>query len=227
MQGAFPVPGGPLWETLYTHPRHLTGYERQYTYEMRDDIFSLGICLLEIALWKSLFTWVPGSPGSFQVNKDVIDLSDSRFRAEVQAQDKPTTFATIPAPPGAAAERVPLFALPGNPASALVTFHIFVIPALRRLGGWPEARCRLPSVRVQIQESMRLDPRPEYHRALIRVAPEGLKAYSTGGQRSSRVASLKGANGLVALPPRVEGGASKLEIGDYVEAIVIGELQME
>ena len=139
---------------------------------------------------------------------------------------KPTTFASIPTPGGRVA-RVPLFALPGNPASALVTFHIFVIPALRRLGGWPEARCRLPSVRVQIQESMRLDPRPEYHRAIIRVAPEGLKAYSTGGQRSSRVASLKGANGLVALPPRVEGGASKLEIGDYVEAIIIGELQME
>ncbi|EJF62323.1 molybdenum cofactor biosynthesis protein [Dichomitus squalens LYAD-421 SS1] len=138
---------------------------------------------------------------------------------------KPTTFASIPTP-GERVERVPLFALPGNPASALVMFHIFVIPALRRLGGWPEVRCRLPSVRVQIQESLRLDPRPEYHRAIIRVAPEGLKAYSTGGQRSSRVASLKGANGLIALPPRVEGGASKLEIGDYVEAILIGELQM-
>ena len=139
---------------------------------------------------------------------------------------KPTTFASVPTP-GGRVPRVPLFALPGNPASALVTFHIFVIPALRRLGGWPEARCRLPSVRVQIQESMRLDPRPEYHRAIIRVAAEGLKAYSTGGQRSSRVASLKGANGLVALPPRVEGGAGKLEVGDYVEAIIIGELQME
>ena len=121
---------------------------------------------------------------------------------------------------------MPLLALPGNPASALVMFHVFVIPALRRLGGWPEVRCRLPSVRVQIQESLRLDPRPEYHRAVIRAAPEGLRAYSTGGQRSSRVASLKGANGLIALPPRAEGGPSKLEVGDYVEAILIGELQM-
>ena len=73
---------------------------------------------------------------------------------------------------------------------------------------------------------MRLDSRPEYHRAIIKVAPEGFKAYSTGGQRSSRVASLKGANGLIALPPRPERGPSKLEIGDYVEAIIIGELQM-
>ncbi|CDO73824.1 hypothetical protein BN946_scf185015.g153 [Trametes cinnabarina] len=139
---------------------------------------------------------------------------------------KPTTFATIPTPNGRS-ERVPIFALPGNPASALVMFHVFVIPALRKLGGWPESRCRLPSVRVQIQESMRLDPRPEYHRAIIRAAPAGFKAYSTGGQRSSRVASLKGANGLIALPARGERGPSKLEIGDFVEAIVIGELLME
>ena len=63
---------------------------------------------------------------------------------------KPTTFATIPTPNGRT-ERVPLFALPGNPASALVTFHVFVIPALRRLRGWPQDRCRLPSVRVQVR----------------------------------------------------------------------------
>ena len=64
---------------------------------------------------------------------------------------KPTTFATIPAPAGGqGSASVPLFALPGNPASALVTFHIFVVPALRKLGGWPSARCRLPSVRVQV-----------------------------------------------------------------------------
>ncbi|KAH9855051.1 MoaB/Mog domain-containing protein [Lenzites betulinus] len=139
---------------------------------------------------------------------------------------KPTTFATVPTP-GGRSERVPLFALPGNPASALVMFHVFVIPALRKLGGWPEDRCRLPSVRVQIQESMRLDSRPEYHRAVIKASPVGFKAYSTGGQRSSRVASLKGANGLVALPPRGERGPSKLEIGDLVEAILIGEVLME
>ncbi|KAI0331312.1 hypothetical protein GY45DRAFT_1353476 [Cubamyces sp. BRFM 1775] len=139
---------------------------------------------------------------------------------------KPTTFATVPTP-GGRNERVPIFALPGNPASALVMFHVFVIPALRKLGGWPDARCRLPSVRVQIQESMRLDPRPEYHRAIVKSSVSGFKAYSTGGQRSSRVASLKGANGLIALPARSERGPSKLEIGDVVEAIMIGEMQME
>lgn len=60
---------------------------------------------------------------------------------------KPTTFATVSIP---SARRKPIFALPGNPASALVTFYIFVVPALRKLGGWPEEKCQLPRVRVQV-----------------------------------------------------------------------------
>jgi len=134
---------------------------------------------------------------------------------------KPTTFATIPTPKG----QVPMFALPGNPASALVTFHVFVVPALRRLGGWPAAMCQLPRVKVKIQHEMKLDPRVEFHRVVIRAESDGMKAYSTGGQRSSRVASLAGANGLVALPVLTENGPKALQPGEYAEAIVIGELQ--
>jgi gephyrin len=63
---------------------------------------------------------------------------------------KPTTFATIPMTEGNTTIQKPIFALPGNPASALVTFYIFVVPALRRLGGWPERMCALPRVQVQV-----------------------------------------------------------------------------
>jgi gephyrin len=158
---------------------------------------------------------------------------------------KPTTFASIPG--GKNGERKPVFALPGNPASALVTFHVFVVPALRKMGGWPTAQCQLPRVRVlvcsfykkilyalaslirfvwQLQNEMKLDPRTEFHRVVIRVGKEELTATSTGGQRSSRVASLSGANGLVMLPPRKEHGPQKLEQGEFAEAVVIGEIQM-
>lgn len=74
---------------------------------------------------------------------------------------------------------------------------------------------------------MRLDPRPEYHRVIIKASPTGLKAYSTGGQRSSRVASLSGANGFVALPAKQGDGPDSLKAGDIVEAMIVGELQME
>jgi gephyrin len=65
---------------------------------------------------------------------------------------KPIAFATIPSQKQG--KEVPLFALPGNPASALVTFQVFVVPALRILGGWPLDQCQLPRVPVQVRTSL-------------------------------------------------------------------------
>ncbi|KAJ6464590.1 MoaB/Mog domain-containing protein [Mycena sanguinolenta] len=133
---------------------------------------------------------------------------------------KPTTFATIPCAGGIAK---PVFALPGNPASALVTFNIFVVPALRKLGGWPEARCHLARVPVKLASPMNLDPRTEFHRVTVRADAEGLRAFSTGGQRSSRVASLSGANGFVVLPMKTPE-KSQLDVGTVVPAVLIGDI---
>ncbi|KAF9562478.1 hypothetical protein CPC08DRAFT_706685 [Agrocybe pediades] len=155
---------------------------------------------------------------------------------------KPTTFATVPFKDASGVTvRKQIFALPGNPASALVTFYIFVIPALRMLGGYPERLQQLPRIKVQIQNDMPLDPRTEFHRVIVKshfdpsASPSGmiLKAYSTGGQRSSRVASLCEANALVILPPLFEaenGDPSPrktvLEKGEYAQALLIGEIEM-
>jgi molybdopterin biosynthesis enzyme len=51
------------------------------------------------------------------------------------------------------------------------------------------------------------------------------EAFNTGGQRSSRVASLSGANGLVVLPQR-KSSMSALQAGDAVEAVIISELHV-
>ncbi|KAG5220933.1 molybdenum cofactor biosynthesis protein [Salix suchowensis] len=101
---------------------------------------------------------------------------------------KPTTFATIPTADGG---KKPIFALPGNPASALVTFNVFVVPALRKLGGWPSDLCQLPRVKVKVRrnlrqsgdrchkDSMKLDTRTEFHRVVVRSTNDGLLAMST------------------------------------------------
>ncbi|KAJ2750418.1 hypothetical protein IWQ56_007039, partial [Coemansia nantahalensis] len=85
---------------------------------------------------------------------------------------KPTTFATVP---GAGF----VFALPGNPVSALVAFHMFVAPAVRKfsghllaLGAADPARVRRalrPSVTAVLDsDEIRLDRvRPEYVRGLL------------------------------------------------------------
>ena len=82
----YPYPRGANWETLYTHPRHF-GW-RQYKSQMRDDIFSLGVCLLEVALWKSFFRWNTKT-NKYEDNNEVVDLTADRMRREARAQGKP------------------------------------------------------------------------------------------------------------------------------------------
>lgn len=145
---------------------------------------------------------------------------------------KPTTFATIPASSLSSAASgqhqrdKQIFALPGNPASALVTFHLFVLPCLRKLSGFPTSAWHLPTVKVQATSAMRLDPRPEFHRVSIQPIsePPYLVARSTGGQRSSRTVSLAYANGLVCLPSSSEKDKKDVVAGDIVDAILIGQL---
>ncbi len=141
-----------------------------------------------------------------------------------------TTFASIPSTIGPPKL---VFALPGNPASALVTFHLFCLPALRGLGGWPVSRRNLPRIKVLLGNDMPLDPREEFHRVIVTPSADVNKAgllvaTSTGGQRSSRVASLCGANGFVHLPMREkeEGGREVMKKGELADAVMIGEIQL-
>lgn len=136
---------------------------------------------------------------------------------------KPTTFATVPRPESTS--RTLAFALPGNPASAIVTFHLFVLPALRKYSGYEQYH--LPTIRVTVKQDIQLDPRPEYHRVVVEQGNDGkLYALSTGGQRSSRVGSLKKANALLSLPSSKDVGHKRkfIPTGDTIEAIMIGPL---
>lgn len=148
---------------------------------------------------------------------------------------KPTTFASVPFKPSApqttqhGRESRLVFSLPGNPASALVTLNLFVLPSLHKTSGLGQAggsNLGLPIARVILAHSLRLDPkRTEYHRAVVSAESDGrLLATSTGitgsGQRSSRVGSMARANALLILPPG-DGSAKK---GDFVRALMMGPL---
>ncbi|KAK0112765.1 hypothetical protein ONS95_014499 [Cadophora gregata] len=137
---------------------------------------------------------------------------------------KPTTFATVPVKNNAG-ERVSkvIFSLPGNPVSAIVTLHLFVLPSLHHASG--VAPAGLPRVQVTLDHKFRLDPqRSEYHRAIVVLGKDGLMhASSTGGQRSSRVGSLKSANALLCLPAAEE----TLSKASKVDALLMGRLRSE
>ncbi|RCI08383.1 hypothetical protein L249_8950 [Ophiocordyceps polyrhachis-furcata BCC 54312] len=133
---------------------------------------------------------------------------------------KPTTFATIPFKDdaGQRVSRV-IFSLPGNPASALVTLHLFVLPSLHKQCGISPVG--LPKVPAVLAHDFAMDVRPEYHRAVVSVGQDGLlTASSTGGQRSSKVGSLRSANALVCMP----AGDGKLKKGDRVDVLLMSSV---
>lgn len=136
---------------------------------------------------------------------------------------KPTTFATVPFKTnnGEDAKKA-IFSLPGNPASAIVTLNLFVLPSLHIASGVEPAG--LPRVPVHLSHGFKLDTqRNEYHRVVVTVGKDGLLwAASTGKQRSSMVGSMKGANALLCLPT---GPGESLEKGDKCDALLMGAVR--
>ncbi|KAI8384612.1 MoaB/Mog domain-containing protein [Radiomyces spectabilis] len=130
---------------------------------------------------------------------------------------KPTTFATIPEVSG----HKLIFALPGNPVSATVTFYLFVLPALRRLSGNSQPDNVL--IPVTMDHDIALDGRPEYHRVRVSISENGLVAESTGKQQSSRMLSLSAANGLLQLPASSDH-QSAIKKGETVSCLLLAPL---
>ena len=132
---------------------------------------------------------------------------------------KPATFAST----SWGSDHKLLFALPGNPVSALVTSQLFVLPALRKLAGHSSP---LPTkIKAKLPQAIELDPRPEYRRVMLSWQPEEHVpvAMPTGSQCSSRLMSMRTANALLVLPPRKES-LTRLPAGHVVDALVIGEM---
>mmetsp|Transcript_15187 Transcript_15187/g.26800 ORF Transcript_15187/g.26800 Transcript_15187/m.26800 type:complete len:583 (+) Transcript_15187:97-1845(+) len=136
---------------------------------------------------------------------------------------KPLVFATVPRTDGGS---LLVFALPGNPVSSVVTFHLVVEPCLRVLLGWREPRHE--RIMCRLAHDLTIDPvRPEYHRVELSTDNNGsLLANSTGFQRSSALGSMLGATALLELPNRQQnGGSSVVHKGSVLPCILIGQLK--
>ncbi len=128
---------------------------------------------------------------------------------------KPVTFATI--------DGKPCFAMPGFPVSALVSFEVFVRPALQKMAGHTHIyRQREPATLAHAFKHNAA--RTEFQRvALTRHADGKLTASTTGFQGSGRLLSMSGANGLVVLPH----GQGNFAAGSVVEALLTGPIKTE
>ncbi len=128
-----------------------------------------------------------------------------------------TTVAMQPGKPqgfGVLAGRVPVFALPGNPVSVLVSFHVHVVPALRRLLGRTELR---PLERATAAVDWRCPPgRRQYLPALVDETGGPLplvRPSAAGGSGSHLVASLAAAQALAVVPAEVDAVTAGDEVG--------------
>lgn len=122
---------------------------------------------------------------------------------------KPFTFATLP-------EGKVAFGLPGFPVSSLVTFEVFVRPALRKMQGLAQLQRPMLPVRLGYDARATAD-RTEYQRVTLRRDGGELVAETTGSQSSSRLMSLAGAHALVRIPP----GGQGIKAGTTVEAMIL------
>lgn len=124
---------------------------------------------------------------------------------------KPFAFSTLP-PNGA-----PVFGLPGNPVSALVSYELFARPSLRFMSG----HARLDRPRMAATAEVGLSRQPDGRLHLARVvafvrADGSLAVRPSGGQGSHQLRALAAANALVFLPDG-DGVAA----GERVEVMVL------
>jgi len=108
---------------------------------------------------------------------------------------KPFAFSTVG--PG----QVPVFGLPGNPVSALVSYELFARPALRLMAG--HRTLGRPVIRARAGADLRrpVDGKLHLVRVTLTPGPDGtFVARPSGGQSSHQMLALAGANALVALP---------------------------
>ncbi len=123
---------------------------------------------------------------------------------------KPITFGSL--------GKRPVWGLPGNPVSAMVTFELFVRPALLKMCG--RRRLTRPRVRVRALAAV---PNPGPRRGYLRVSLEptacGLGARLTGEQGSAILRSMVAADGLAVVPPD-----TVISPGEDIEVILLREL---
>uniref|UniRef100_A0A4W3I5C6 Gephyrin n=1 Tax=Callorhinchus milii TaxID=7868 RepID=A0A4W3I5C6_CALMI len=175
------------------------------------------------------------SMGEKDYLKQVLDIdlhAQIHFGRVFMKPGLPTTFATLDidgirkiifALPAGAVEADGDIGSEGNPVSAVVTCNLFVIPALRKMQGILDPRPTI--IKARLSCDVKLDPRPEYHRCILTWHhQEPLPwAQSTGNQMSSRLMSMRSANGLLMLPPKTEQYV-ELHKGEVVDVMVIGRL---
>jgi molybdopterin molybdotransferase len=150
------------------------------------------------------------SVGAFDVVKVAVEqLGALDFWKVNMRPGKPLVFGQV--------RGVPFAGLPGNPVSAMVTFDVFLRPAIRKMLGLTAS---VPTVEAELVEVMHSDGRRTYVRVTLARDGDRLLARSTGNQSSGVLTSLVQADGLLIIP---EGTAGDIPAGTRLPVRLYGE----
>jgi molybdopterin molybdotransferase len=172
-----------------------------------DDIDQLAVVLGAALANADLVVTVGGaSVGDHDLMKPALARHGARMQVDKSnvRPGKPVWFAHTPS--------APVLGLPGNPASALVCAHLFLLPLLRRLCGAPDTDDRFMAVLGGAVDAN--GPRTHFLRARLSIAADArIIATPFERQDSSLLSVFHGADALVKLGPK-----DHPQLGDLVEA---------
>ena len=131
------------------------------------------------------------------------------FDAVAIRPGKPTVFALC--------DRRPVFGLPGNPVSTMVTFDLFARPALDLLSGQSQPRPPL-LLEAVLQESLSAQPGLAHFLPGVSEYGESPRACPLHWQGSGDVAAMSRANCLLLVPPERE----TIEAGERIQIMPRG-----
>jgi molybdopterin molybdotransferase len=174
---------------------------------VRDDPAALRALLRNSMDYDFIITSGGASVGDHDLVKQVFaEIGEISFWKVKVKPGKPVAF-------GRVGERTHFFALPGNPVSSLVTFKLFVEPALYAWHHSQQATLELPAVAAN---SFRRQPgRMEFLRARLYSENGELKAECLKGQGSHMLGTLRHTNGFI----RIDEDSTGFEPGARVTVL--------
>jgi molybdopterin molybdotransferase len=145
------------------------------------------------------------SVGDYDLVKDIMQEVGSRmqFWQVAMRPGKPLAFGRI--------GNVPMFGLPGNPVSSMISFEQFIRPAILKMMGHQEIFRKTVSAVLQ-EDIEKRKGFTHFIRALVKAGAGGYTVSTTGEQGSGILKSMVRANGLIVLPENMEKVKSGKEV---------------
>lgn len=157
------------------------------------------------------------SMGDFDVVKAVLSkIATMQWMQMAIKPAKPFAFGQLQSSDG---RTIPIFGLPGNPVSSLISYELLARPALRKMMGHTQNLMR-PAIRAVLDSPLKRkqDGKIHFMRVFGEFADDGrLHVRDSGPQGSHQLASTAMANGLAYV-----SDGNGLQAGEHVSVYLLG-----